>query len=159
MTTYEARWLAGYAAEAALAVATEVDALMEDAEAAEAAGDAATVAECASMALEALARCEAILNGSALPSEAEGVVVEAIISPAIGPDLDALPSPPLADSASMATCRQVMSVHYERFRSRLPLDVPSMRAPEEFFAFVRTMRELEALRAHVGLAPLDWELP
>lgn len=156
MKSWDAHWIAMNGTIATFVYAIQLEAVIEDVDAAVADGDWATTLECVAIGYLWVAQCEAALEGIFTEDEEGPLVVLATLSE----HHETLARMPPRVATGEADCRdEVAKFHAccERLRLRLPFAVPSMRTPSGFFPAVRLAKELERLRSALGVPPLSWD--
>ncbi|MFE3460173.1 hypothetical protein ACFXKD_21720 [Nocardiopsis aegyptia] len=155
--TEDAYRMAARVAPAAWVFIDEVQATVEDAEAALADGDWGTCLESAAEAYTGIVYCRLILDGHRSPSASHEVTVWAALSDF--PESRALQRLATGFEADRAlaerTCADVRSAA-DAFEAELPLRLPVIRTAQGFFPSIRVGADIEKLRTRLGLAPIDW---
>jgi hypothetical protein len=154
----DALWLATRGAEACWIHAVLVESSVEDVEGAVQAGDADVALEAAWMALVWLALADMVASGRAsATSELAALAAVVVTDHDVAPDLEWLVerARPTADDTHDALRR--VHARQERFRSSLPIELPSMRTPQGFFPSIGLARDVEELRRLLRFDPFRWD--
>lgn len=150
-------WLATSGAGAAWAFLNEVQGRRDDVEAAYAESDWGTTGEAVLELFRAIAHCEFVLDGrGGVYSDVE---LDLSIARGTSPACAALrefPEVTDVDQQTVEELRGAAHVCVEELAKKIPIEVPVFRSSEGFFPTLKIAEQVERLRKHVGLEPMDW---
>lgn len=155
--SHDVLFFASRIAPASLVFVSNVQSSLRDVEAAMAETDWFTATEACAAALKGMFLCRLILSGlEDRCDDSELDLLIALDDGDIAGRLTSLPSSYRADETAARTARESMLEAAADLEQDLPIQLPTIRTTKGYFPAVRIGADFEALRAELGLPPLNW---
>jgi hypothetical protein len=134
-----------------------VEGCVEDVDAATAIEEYSTAVEAAAIGLLHLAHCSLILSGlPTMTSEKDILMALAVHRPEALDRIADLPDSYGASRQDAEQVRRMLREELDELRSGMPIQLPLTRRADGFFPSIRVAKEIEKLRAALGMPGLDW---